>query len=176
MSGDDDDQRDRGGQNSHTAEGQTVVDDGEEICGGEEVTDIFAEVEAAGVEGIDVEDEKVVLADDEIGREDASHLFVQHENNHEHEAPLHHVDDESEIFEPLDDYDVCVCGGDARRSVDVGDDVDEIRRYVVGKKLLGASELVAGPDVSARLLRRTSLSCSIYKGSSYGYSDQEMAD
>lgn len=165
MSSDDDDQRERGGQNGHTAEGQTVFDDGEEICGGEEVTDILAGVEAAGVEGMDVEDGKVVLADDEIGREDASHLFVEHENNHEHEAPLHHVDDESEIFEPRDYYDECVDGGDAHRNVDVDDDVGDIRRCVVGKKLLGAFGLVAGPDVYARLLRRTLFSYSIDKGS-----------
>lgn len=80
---DDDGQRDRGGRNGHTAEGQTVVDGGEQICGGEEVTDILAAVETAGVEGMDVEDEKVVLGDDEIGHEDASHLYVGHENNHE---------------------------------------------------------------------------------------------
>ena len=169
MSGDDDDQRDRGGQNGHTAEAQTVVDDGEEICGGEEVTDILAEVEAAGVEGMDVEDDKVALADDEIGCEDASHLSVGHESSYEQEAPLHLGDDGSETFEPPDEYDVCVCGGDARRSVDVGDDVGDIRKYVVGKKLLGASGLVAGPDVSARLPRRTSLSYLVDKGSLYSY-------
>ena len=155
MSRDDGDQRDREGQNGHTAEGQTVVDDGEEICGGGEVIDILGEVEAAGVEGMDVEDGKVVLADDEIGREDASHLSVRYESNHEQEAPLYLVDDESEIFEPRDNYGVCVCGGDARRSVDVGDGVGGIRRCVVGKIYQGASGLVAGPDVSARLPRRT---------------------
>ena len=157
MSDDDDDQRDCGGQKGHTVAAQIVVDDGEEICGVEEVTGILAEVGTAGVEGMGVEDEKVVLADDEIEREDASHLSVEHENNREQEAPLY-VDDESEIFEPLDDYDVCAYGGDARRSVDVGDDVGDIRRCVVGKKLLGVSGLVAGPDVSARLPRRTLLS------------------
>ena len=175
MSGDDDDQHDRGGQNDHTAEAQTVVDDGEKICGGEEVTDILAGVEAAGVEGTDVEDGKVVLADDGIGREYASHLCVGHENNHEQEGPLYLVDDESETFKPLDDYDVFVCGGDAHRSVDVGDDVGSIRRCVVGKKFLGASGLVAGLDVSARLLRRTFFSYFVDEGSSYSCLDQEMA-
>ena len=169
MSGDDD-QRDRGVQNGHTAEGQTVVDGEEVICGGEEVTDILAEAETAGVEGMDVEDERVVVADDEIGR--ASHLSVGHENNHEQEAPLYLVDDESESFKPPDDYDECFYGGDARRSVDVGD----IRRYVVERKLLGASGLVAAPDVSARLPRRTLLGCSADKRNSYSYFDQEMAD
>ena len=176
MSGDDDDQRDRGGQNGHTAEAQIVVDDGEEICGGEEVTDILAGLEAAGVEGMDAGDEKAILADDEIGCEDASHLFVGLENNYEQEPPLHLGDYGSETFEPPDDYDVCVCGGGARRSVDVGDDVGDIRKYVVGKKLLGASGLVAGLDVSARLPRRTFLSDLVDRRCSYSYFDQETAD
>ena len=172
MSGDDDDdddQRDRGG---HIAEGQTVVDGVEEICDAEEVTDILAEVETVGVEGMHVEDEKVVLADDGIGREDASHLSVRHENNHEQEAMLYLVDDESEILEPLHGYDVCVYGGDARRNVDVGDDVGDIRKYVVEKKLVAVSGLVAGPDIFVRLHRQTLLSYSLGKGGLYCYFEE----
>ena len=173
MSGDDDDdQCDRGGQKGHIAEGQTVVDGVEEICVWEEVTDILAEVETAGVEGMNVEDGKVVLADDEIWREDASHLYVQHESNHEQKAPMYLVDDESEIFEPLHGHDVCVYGGDARRNVDVGDDVGDIRRYVVGKKLVGFSGLVAGPYIFARLPRQTLLSYSLGKGTLYYYCEE----